>query len=166
MFNKYNFQMNEYIFKNYLNLTQEEKKLVLEHRNKNRQWMLTQDIITLENHLKWIDSLNADTSKLYYLVYKDNIPFISVSYHDIDNESAFWGYFLINSSYKNEVLKIEKSIIEIAFNHLNLETLYCINDINNHVISIHKFFGFKEKEIKTINNKEYLVMELQKKDYH
>ena len=59
-------------------------------------------------------------------------------------------------------LKIEKIIIDFAFEKLNLKRLLCINNINNHVIKIHKFFGFKELERKFINNQEYLVMCLEK----
>ena len=54
--------------------------------------------------------------------------------------------------------RCHKEVIE----KLNLKRLLCINDINNHVIKIHKFFGFKELERKFINNQEYLVMCLEK----
>lgn len=161
IFNK-DINIGEYYLKNYVNLTFDEKKLVLFHRNLNKKWMLQQDEITLENHLKWIEHLKNDNSKLNYLVYKNNEPFISISYHDIKDDEAYWGYFLINQDYKSEVLKIEKMIIDFAFNNLKLNRLLCINDSENHVVKIHKFFGFKEIEKKILNNKEYIVMALKK----
>lgn len=156
------FQYNEYFFKNYIDLTLDEKKLVLEYRNFNKQWMLQQEEISLENHLQWIESLKKDATKLNFLVYKNNIPFIAIAYHDIKDNEAYWGYFLINQDYKSEVLKIEKNIIDFAFQELKLDKLLCINDSKNHVIKIHQFFGFKEIEKKILNNQEYTVMVLEK----
>ena len=158
------FYIDDYKLKNYTVLDEDEKKLVLLHRNKNKKWMLTQDEISLENHLKWIEKLKDDKTKLYFLVFKDNKPFISISYHDIKDDEAYWGYFLIDESYKSEVLKIEKIIIDFAFENLKVERLLCINDVENHVIQIHKFFGFKELEKKMLGNNEYLVMQLNKGD--
>lgn len=156
--------IKEYTLKNYVNLVLDEKKLVLNHRNINKKWMIQQDEISLENHLTWIESLKNDDTKLNYLVYKDKVPFIAISYHDIKEKEAYWGYFLIDERYKSEVLKIEKMIIEFAFGELNLDKLLCINDSKNHVIKIHQFFGFKEIEKKVLNNQEYTVMLLEKKD--
>lgn len=159
-----NIEIGEYYFKNYVNLSLAEKELVLLHRNLNKKWMLQQDEISLENHLKWIENLKDDRSKLNYLVFKDNIPFIAINYHDISINEAFWGYFLIDQLYKSEVLKVEKMIIDFAFQELKLDRLFCINDSKNHVIKIHEFFKFKEFGRKILNNKEYVVMVLKKED--
>ena len=157
------YKIDSYTFKNYISLDENDKKLVLKNRNKNRKWMLNQEIISLKSHLSWIESLKVDNSKLYFLVYKDEKPFISIFYHDIKDKEAYWGYFLIDENYKSEVLKIEKIIIDFAFDELNLDRLLCINDSKNHVIKIHQFFGFKEIEKRVINNQEYTVMLLEKK---
>lgn len=156
-------QIKEYTLKNYINLSLDEKKLVLKYRNENRKWMLHQDEISLDKHLDWIESLKNDNTKLNYLIYKDNIPFIAIAYHDIKESEAYWGYFLIDENYKSEVLKIEKIIIDFAFDELKLDKLLCINDSKNHVIKIHQFFGFKEIEKKVLNKQEYTVMSLEKK---
>ncbi len=153
-----------YIFKNYTILNEVEQKIALDFRNKdsNKKWMIDQDIISIDEHKNWIKSLYNDATMLYYLVFKNNIPFMSIDYHNIDliNQESYWGYFLGNENYKSEVLKIEKIMIDIAFDRLNIEKLLCINDINNHVINIHKFFGFKEDKIVKINNREFLQMHL------
>jgi UDP-4-amino-4,6-dideoxy-N-acetyl-beta-L-altrosamine N-acetyltransferase len=159
MFDKI-FAIGGYSFKNYTILDDTEKKLVLKHRNKNKKWMLNQDEISLESHLEWIDSLQTDRTKLYFLVFKDETPFISISYHDIKDDEAYWGYFLIDEEYKSEVLKIEKIIIDFAFDRLKVEKLLCINNLENHVIQIHKFFGFKAMEEKIVEDIKYLVMQL------
>jgi hypothetical protein len=93
------------------------------------------------------------------------MPFMAIDFHDIDilTQEAYWGYFLGDKNFKSEVLKIEKIIIEIAFNQLKLKKLFCINAINNSVINIHKFFGFKEDEIIQIEDRKFLKMYLTNK---
>lgn len=158
--------IGDYKFKNYTILNENELKLTLKFRNENRQWMINDDIITLEEHIKWINTLQTNNKIIYYLVYKNNIPFISISYHDInwDKKEAYWGYFLGDKNFKSEVLKIEKIIIDIAFNQLKLNKLYALCDINNHVIYIHKFFGFKEDKIVKIKHRNFLKMYLEKRN--
>ena len=71
-------------FKNFINLTEEEKLLVLEWRNSDRVRlkMLNQEIIPLENHLNFIESLKTRTDCKYWLFMLDDIP---VGVYDIIN---------------------------------------------------------------------------------
>jgi len=163
---KKSFTFEPYTFKNYTTLTTQERKIALEFRNKNSAWMVNTEQIDWQSHQKWIDDLNTDTSTLYYLVFKENIPFISIDFHDINwqKKEAYWGYFLGDNQFKSEVLKIEQYIIKIAFEKLHLEKLLCINDIENHVIGIHKFFGFEEDKVVTIKGRKFLQMYLKKGD--
>ena len=151
-----------YIFKNYTILNNEEQKLALKFRNENKDWMINTENIQLDNHIRWIQSLSKDMTTLYYLVFKNNVPFMSINFHDINlnKKEAYWGYFLGNQEYKSEVLKIEKEILRIAFDILGIDVLLCINAIDNHVIDIHRFFGFKEVEIITIDGRDFLKMYL------
>ena len=156
--------IGNYQLKNYRILTDKEQKIVLAFRNKNRKWMINQNIIKIEDHKNWINSLEDNISTIYYLVFKDNIPFMSIDFHNIDftKKEAYWGYFLGEESFKSEVLRIEKIIIDIAFGKLNLNKLMCLNAIENHVILIHKFFGIKEDKAVNINGREFLKMYLLK----
>lgn len=151
-----------YQFKNYTILDSNEQRIALEFRNKNRGWMINKNMIEIEDHKNWINSLKHNTSTLYYLVFKENIPFMSIDFHDIDfiDKEAYWGYFLGKEKYKSEVLRIEKIIIDIAFTKLNLNKLVCVNAIDNPVINIHKFFGFKEDGVVRLNNRDFLKMYL------
>ena len=157
-------EYDDYQFKNYTVLNNKEQEIALDFRNQNKEWMISKDIIKLEDHREWINSLNNNYSTLYYLVFKDGAPFMAIDYHDIDyvKKEAYWGYFLGDNKFKSEVLKIEKIIIDIAFNRLNIDKLLCINDVNNSVIGIHKFFGFQKGEIITIDGKDFLKMFLLK----
>ena len=157
-------EYDDYQFKNYTVLNNKEQEIALDFRNQNKEWMISKNIIKLEDHREWINSLNNNYSTLYYLVFKDGAPFMAIDYHDIDyvKKEAYWGYFLGDNKFKSEVLKIEKIIIDIAFNRLNIDKLLCINDVNNSVIGIHKFFGFQKGEIITIDGKDFLKMFLLK----
>lgn len=151
-----------YTLKNYTILSNEEIEVALGFRNKNRSWMINKDLINLNDHKKWIGSLKTNKETLYYLVFKNDIPFMSIDFHDINisKKEAFWGYFLGDDKFKSEVLKIEKLIIEIAFNQLKVKKLLCVNAINNPVINIHKFFGFREDGIIQIEGRDFLKMYL------
>ncbi|CAA6825481.1 MAG: Unknown protein [uncultured Sulfurovum sp.] len=156
-----------YSFKNYIDLSYEEKVISLDFRNKNKAWMINTKEISLEDHLIWCDKLKDNINQIYYLVFKDDIPFMAIDYHHINynKKEAYWGYFLGLDAYKSEVLKVEKIIIDIAFNKLGFKKLLCVNDINNHVVNIHKFFGFKEDGVIQINGRDFLKMYLiNKKD--
>jgi RimJ/RimL family protein N-acetyltransferase len=157
-------ECNGYKLLNYTLLNDNEQVVALRFRNQNKEWMVNDKVIELEEHRSWIKSLNDDKSTIYYLVFKDGVPFMSIDYHDIDyvKKEAYWGYFLGDKQFKAEALKIEKIIIDIAFEQLNMNKLLCINNVENSVIGIHKFFGFKEEEVISIGGKDFLKMSLVK----
>ena len=157
-------EYGEYQFVNYTVLDNKGRKIALDFRNQNKEWMVNKDVIKIEDHENWIRSLNSDRSILYYLVFKEEVPFMAIDYHDIDyvKKEAYWGYFLGDKKFKSEVLKIEKIIIDIAFEKLNMNKLLCINNVENSVIGIHKFFGFKEEGVIPIGGKDFLKMSLVK----
>ena len=159
---KKNIEIEDYVFVDYTMLSDTEQEIALSFRNQNKEWMINKKIIELEEHKKWIKSLNNNDSILYYLVFKKDLPFMVIYYHDIDyvKKESYWGYFLGDKRFKAEVLKVEKTIIDIAFNRLSFNKLLCINNIKNPVIGIHKFFGFKEGEVISIDGQDFLKMSL------
>lgn len=159
---KKNIEIEDYVFVDYTMLSDTEQEIALSFRNQNKEWMINKKIIELEEHKNWIKSLNNNDSILYYLVFKKDLPFMVIYYHDIDyvKKESYWGYFLGDKRFKAEVLKVEKIIIDIAFNRLSFNKLLCINNIKNPVIGIHKFFGFKEGEVISIDGQDFLKMSL------
>ena len=159
---KKNIEIEDYVFVDYTMLSDTEQEIALSFRNQNKEWMINKKIIELEEHKNWIKSLNNNDSILYYLVFKKDLPFMAIYYHDIDyvKKESYWGYFLGDKRFKAEVLKVEKIIIDIAFNRLSFNKLLCINNIKNPVIGIHKFFGFKEGEVISIDGQDFLKMSL------
>ena len=90
--------IDNYVFKNFVNLTEQEKIMVWEWRNSEgiRKWMTNTETIPLENHLKFVDSLSHRDDLYYWMVYKDNNPLgvVDISSINRDNDSSETGYYL------------------------------------------------------------------------
>ena len=56
------------VFKNYSVINEQESFEILNIRNKDfiRKNMITNEIISLENHIKWINSLKNNSDKKYF----------------------------------------------------------------------------------------------------
>ena len=68
--------MTKIKFKNFTLISKEEKELVLKWRNSDRvrTKMVNQDIIPLESHLRFVDSLKNRSDCKYWLFMIDDIP--------------------------------------------------------------------------------------------
>lgn len=90
-------------FKNFINLTEEEKLLVLEWRNSDRVRlkMANQDIISLESHLSFIESLKTRTDCKYWLFMIDDVPVGVFDIVDIgpDGKGGVTGSYIGNDDY-------------------------------------------------------------------
>lgn len=151
---------------NFIDLTLEEKKMVLEWRNHPsiKKWMYGSEDISLENHLEFIDSLKHNKNKLYFLVEYENsyigvIDFYNIDYHNKITE--FGLYSNINCQIIGVGRVLEKISIDYIFNVLKLNILKLeVFSKNIKVINLHKKFKFKEIDRKIVNDKEVICMEL------
>ena len=155
----------DYIFENFINLKKSDAKFVLKMRNhKNiRKYMLNRDEISIQEHFKFIKSLENNYKKAYWLVknLKSNTILGVFNLIDIDlnNETAYLGIY--KNPYSND--KENGTIIinngcSIFFNCLNLHTLKLeVFSDNIHAINFYKKIGFKKegelREVYNINNK-------------
>lgn len=146
-------------FKNFVDLNKEEALEVLEYRNlpEIRKNMLTQEIITKDNHFKFINGLKSDREKEYYAVVFNEQLIGSVYLTDINKHSAYWGFYLGEKPVLGIGSIIEYFFIEFIFNLYNISHLSCeVFDSNKGVIKLHRRFGFEiERLIKNyafINN--------------
>lgn len=151
MNSKDNFSFDKIILKNFINLTLDEKKTVLEWRNHNnvKKMMFTNDEISFDNHLTFIDSLKKSSSKLYFLVEYKSKQIGVVDFYDIKEQTCYWGFYLnpdfLSSSFG---VLLEYYVLEYAFNVLCIETLYCESlKENNTALRLHAEFGFSNKNI-------------------
>ena len=99
------------VFKNYSVINEQESFEILNIRNKDfiRKNMITNEIISLENHTKWINSLKNNSDKKYFAVICENEVIGSFSWVKEKDEFT-WGIF-----FKEEVNPIISSCCAYLF---------------------------------------------------
>lgn len=162
--------MKEIKLINFTDLSNDEKKIILEWRNNPniKKWMYTQDDINLENHLNFIDSLKNSKEKLYFLVKKEDENIGVIYFTNLTKKEVYFGL------YANPTIKIlgvgrilEKLSIDFAFNSLNVSKLKLeVFEDNIQVINLHRKYNFKKIGEKFVNNNKVICMELSCENLH
>jgi len=121
-----------------------------------RKNMYTDNIISLEQHQAWINSLTANTSIKVYIAYKNNdaIGIVSVSNISPLHKNADWAFYLNPDflSTKGLGTLMEYHFLNFVFDNFEIEKLNCeVLEINPSVIKLHKKFGFIEERIRREN---------------
>ena len=151
---------------NFIDLSQEEKMMILEWRNKIdiQKWVHTQNDISLEEHLDFIDSLKTIKDKLYFLVKKDNIYIGVIDFTQIKpNESLHMGIYT-NPDLKGYGKILLETIIYFSFEILKVVKIYSeVYFENEKAYLLYKSYGFKEYAEKIVNNKKVICMDLNNK---
>ena len=154
--------MNNITLINFVDLTIEEKKMVLSWRNHPdiKRWMYTDSDISLENHLNFIDSLKDRKDKLYFLVKKDDEYIGVINFTDIKAESLEMGIYSKPSAKGLGSILLE-TIIEYAFDTLKVKRIFAeLFSENSKAYNLYKKYGFNEIGKNNINNKEVIRLEL------
>lgn len=165
------YSIDNYSFKNFIQLSVQEKELVLSWRNHKdiRKWMTNTENVSLENHLKFIDSLLQRDDLYYWLVYDEETPIGVVDLFSVNrNEnSSETGYYLnpelINTGIGFEFFYYFKVFIH---DHLEIEKttgFMQINNINSYMLIT--YFGGKIAGTQYLKNKPYFLMETVKSDF-
>ena len=110
------YKVSDYTFTNFINLDENLIKQVWQWRNDPtiRGFMYNKEIIPLENHLKFVASLNDRCDVAYWLVRKNDEPIGVTNLTDIsiDESSAELGYYMLPS-------KLNSGLgLEFAYNNL------------------------------------------------
>ena len=140
----------------FINLSLEKKKMILAWRNSDsiREWMHNSSEITLETHLKFIESL--DEKNQHYLILYGNKSIGAVNFNNIKNRQAELGFYQ-NPELHGHGSMLLKTIIDYGFNMLNLYKLSLEVLIHNQkAIHLYKKFGFTT----TGRTKKIYAMEL------
>ena len=145
---------------NFTKLSSSEKEMILEWRNDSsiRQWMFTQEPISLESHLSYIDSLPLRKDRIYFLVKQDNIAIGVIDFTNIDmlHKTAEIGLYA-KPALKGVGTLLMQEIIHYAFQELKINRLISeVFEHNHAAIKLYKKFDFKEIE----KRQEIIVMEL------
>jgi UDP-4-amino-4,6-dideoxy-N-acetyl-beta-L-altrosamine N-acetyltransferase len=147
---------------NFVDLSLDEKKMILSWRNHKevKRWMYNTDDISIENHLKFIESLKNTKEKLYFLVKQDKEYIGVIDFTNITKNNCDFGlYSNINLTGIGKILL--KNIRNYAFDVLKLKVLKAeVFKDNEKAIYLYKKFNFKETNKKIVNNKEVVCLDL------
>ncbi|WP_373032493.1 UDP-2,4-diacetamido-2,4,6-trideoxy-beta-L-altropyranose hydrolase [Sulfurovum sp.] len=149
---------------NFIDLSLDEKRMVLTWRNNPniRKWMFSQEIIEIKDHLAYVNSLNKREDRLYFLVKQEGQAIGVIDFTNIDYQkrSTEFGIYA-NPELKGVGQILMKAIIDYAFNSLKVKTLIsAVIEENLPAIKLYKRYDFKEVEIKKVDNKNIIYMEL------
>lgn len=154
--------MNNIELINFTELNLSEVKMVLKWRNNPdvRKWMYNQDEILLENHLAFIKSLKSKKDKLYFLVKKDNEYIGVIDFNNIKDQSLIIGIYT-NPSIKGFGKILLENIINYSFDVLKVKKIFSeVFSENTKAYELYKKYNFIKTDIKIVNNKEVICMEL------
>ena len=125
---------------------------VLNIRNEKhiREWMFSSEIISIRDHLTWIEKLKNNQSQLYLIIINDNtqpLGAINIKKIDKNNKNAELGFYKTqNFNEKGLMTKCLSTIINYSFDILGLEKLYTeVFEGNSKSINIHKKLMFVEE---------------------
>ena len=108
--------------------------------------MFTDHQISIEEHTLWLKELERDPSRQVFLVLGKNSDVLGlVSLVDINSnfKEATWAFYLDKKIKGGLGPTLEYSLINYAFNKMNLERLKCrVLDNNPSVLKLHKKFSF------------------------
>jgi len=158
-----NYQVRDFLFKNFTTLTDEEKKLVWKWRNHPniRKWMVTQDIIPYEDHLAFLSSLSNKTDKFYWLAFYKGIPVGVLSIADCNETltEGTPGYYIDPSCPIIGIgVELQYAFKYFFLNILGFERLIGLIQVGNaNSYQNARFLGSKITRIKTIDGQEYLI---------
>ncbi len=162
--------IDDCLLKNFFILSEDEKFKVLKWRNHDdvRLWMYNANIISLTDHLEFINKLENDSKNKYFLVVlnKNNIGVVYFNNINYEQKECEFGL------YANPYAKLEgvgKILVEIsikyAFNILKLKKLKLeVLTTNKRAIKLYQKYNFMETGIKIVNDKYIIQMELKSED--
>jgi len=162
---KKNIFYKNYEIINFINTNDIEKRLILEWRNSDsvRKWMTNKDIISIEEHLNYVESLKNNKQKLCFLV-KENSDYLGIIEFDNINYTNKSAYFGLNANPNNKKLGIgrilEEVLLYIAKEKLLINKLKLYVFIENKLaINLYKKFGFLITKEDSIHERKIYYME-------
>lgn len=123
-----NLDINNVHLKNFINLSLEEKKMVLAWRNSEqiRNGMYSNEEIKWEEHVSFIQNLETDDTRLFFLAFIKENPVGVVYFTDISikHKRGIYGIFLRpDAQYPPDTGELLREVIlELAFRHLDFNT--------------------------------------------
>jgi len=131
---------------NFIDLTLDEKKMLLEWRNNQsiRQWMFTKEPISLKNHLNYIKRLAEKKDRFYFMLKEQSKAIGVIDFTNISKDKANIGLYA-KPLLKGKGKILMSTILDYGFNVLKVKTLISeVLDSNESAIRLYKKFNFQE----------------------
>lgn len=132
-------------------MTEADLVLVLEWRNapQVRDFMLTQNEITLEDHIAWFASASKDPARALLIFEVGGEPAGHMNFKiDLSDEIADWGFYAAPGSPKGTGLAMGKKALEYGFAMLGLRKI-CgqVLEFNAASRKMHEALGFAREGV-------------------
>ena len=149
---------------NYVNLNENDKALVLSMRNhpEIKKWMHNQDRILDTTHFEFIESLEIQTDRRYFLVKQKNNIIGSVNFSEINFENSvdFGIYTNPFLQIKGAGRLLESAASQYAFIELGVKKIKLeVYSDNERAINFYKKCDFNPIDIKKENHQNIMRME-------
>lgn len=166
--------INEYTYKNFVNLKESILIQILDWRNHQdvRRYMYNSNQISLSDHKNFIKSLYQRDDVYYWLVYKKNTPIGVVNLTGVYQEESLaeLGYYII-SDYQNRGIGLDFAYSNFcfAFNVIGCETVVGgIHPDNRSAILLDTYLGCvmgDMNSLKKVNSQDFISWKLTKEDF-
>lgn len=164
--------MDDIKFKDILEADENLKEKIRQWRNKEdiRKFMINQEIISEDEHKKWLEKLKEDDRIKFWIVYFKELPIGIVNLQNIDykNLTSEWGFYIGEESYRGIGLskKILYKLLQIFFDEIKFNTLYTkVLSCNGIAINLYRKFKFREKGETIEENKPIKLMIFTQEDW-
>lgn len=172
LINREDYVIGKYFYKNYVSLNDAESTLILRWRNNPEinRWMVSQDKISIESHMRFIHSLKNRDDAYYWMVFKNNHPFgtFNVSHLNHCNNSVETGYYL-NPDYLNsgEGLEFHYNYKTLLYNILDVETINgSVLYGNSRALQLSMFYGAEIVGTEVKQGKRYIKLVTEKEKFN
>ncbi len=145
---------DQYKVIDYVNCTIEQNREILALRNRDdvRLWMVNPEVISEENHFRFVESLKGNTNRLYYVIYKDGK--LMGTYNLTNEGDGIWERGIIanpSTQGTGQTEKWERQILSSLPSYIIAVSAKVKQD-NLRSIKYHEKLGYKEQS----RNNEYI----------
>ena len=160
----------KYSFRNFISLSEEEKKTVLTWRNhiNIRKWMLSDAPIEIKHHLDFIKSLKEREDCFYWIVSKEEkiMGVFSITKIDYENSEVESGYYMDPYNEEGDGFFFIHALYQFMFEDLNVISISgSMLATNKYAVCNALFLGFVVSSKKVIYGKVFLCGRITKTDY-
>lgn len=155
------YESHGYKFKNFVCLTLEEKQMILKWRNheKVRNMMVHKEIIPLDNHLNFIESLKQRNDCYYWLVTDPrdiHVGILDIIHVDYNKNLGEIGFYL-NPEEMGKGFEFMVEVDYFVFHQLRLKyNIVTVDMRNKEILLFNKYLGFSFEGIKEIDGIRFL----------